>query len=492
MTNPIVNLYAIAHHICMDSHTKIIATLGPATNSAEMIEKLCKAGADVFRINFSHGAADDHRKTAQIIRDIEKKTGRPIGIIADMQGPKLRIGTFTEGAITLEQGQNFRFDLDEAAGDNTRVNLPHPEVLKVLKPDAQIFLDDGNVRATILKTDEKGVDVRIDAGTKLSDKKGLNVPGVLIPIPALTPKDHKDLLTAIDMGADWIAQSFVQTVEDVQQAKTLIDGRAALMVKLEKPAALEDLDNIIALADGVMIARGDLGVEIPPEHVPAAQKNIIRKCRAAAKPVVVATQMLESMTTNARPTRAEASDVATAVYDGTDAVMLSAETAVGQYPERAVTIMSRICKTTEADENYAVIMDTRHPETEDQDASDAIATAAYYVAQDVEAAAIITYTTSGSTALRMSRQRPFVPVLCMTSDQGVARRLAVSYGVHAVHMADLNTKISADLTGSAKLAGKTLQDEGLAQPTDTFVMTAGVPFGQPGSTNLLRIGVVGG
>ena len=446
----------------MDSCTKIIATLGPATSTQEMIEKLCAAGADVFRINFSHGAGEHHKKTATIIRDVEKTTGRPLGIIADMQGPKLRIGTFLEGSIALQAGQNFRFDLDDAPGDQTRVQLPHPEVLKVLKEGAQIFLDDGNVRATVLKTDEQGVDVCIDAGNKLSDKKGLNVPGALIPIPALTEKDRADLQVALEMGADWIAQSFVQTAKDVEEAKTLIDGRAALMVKLEKPAALEDLDQIIALADGVMIARGDLGVEIPPERVPAAQKNIIRKCREAAKPVVVATQMLESMVNNARPTRAEASDVATAVYDGADAVMLSAETAVGQYPERAVTIMSRICATTEADENYEDLMDISHPET-GRDASDAIATAAYYVAQDVEAAAIITYTTSGSTALRMARQRPFVPVLCLTPHVQVARRLAVSYGVHAVSMDDLNDRITSDLTGSAKLASQILQQEGLAK-----------------------------
>jgi len=462
--------------------TKIVATLGPATSEPDQIKALIEAGVNVFRLNFSHGSHEDHARSVKIIRGLEKETGRLIGIMADMQGPKLRIGTFKDGPVELKLEQIFRFDLDETPGDETRVCLPHPEILSVLKEDSLIFLDDGKVRARIIKKGKGFVEARIRAGSALSDKKGLNVPGVVIPIPALTAKDKKDLAAALDMGVDWIAQSFVQTPEDVAEARKLIDGRAALMVKLEKPSALARLNEILDLADGVMLARGDLGVEIPPEEVPSVQKRVVRTVREQGKPVIVATQMLESMIENARPTRAEASDVATAVYDGADGVMLSAETAAGAYPLRAVEIMDKICRSTEADETYAQIMEA-NPADVVGDASDAITTAAYYVADDIEAKAIVTYTTSGSTALRMARHRPSVPVLCMTPSINVARRLSISYGIHAVHAPELK----GDFTGPAVLASKVLKEIGMAQKSEKFVMTAGVPFGTPGSTNILRI-----
>ncbi len=317
-------------------NTKIVATIGPASSSAAMIKALHEAGVNMFRLNFSHGKVEDHRAVVGHIRALEEKTGRPIAILADLQGPKLRIGTFEKGSIVLRKGQSFRFDLDKTPGNEKRVNLPHPEILAVLKAGSQIFLDDGKVRALVTKRGKDFVEAEIKSGASLSDRKGLNVPNVVIPIPALTDKDRKDLKAALEMGVDWIAQSFVQKPEDAQEAKKLIRGRAALMVKLEKPSAIEMLDGILEFCDGIMLARGDLGVEIPPEEVPSVQKRVVRRVRDAGKPVVVATQMLESMITNARPTRAEASDVATAVYDGADAVMLSAETASGQYPVNAV------------------------------------------------------------------------------------------------------------------------------------------------------------
>lgn len=465
--------------------TKIVATLGPASADAETIRTLVEAGANLFRLNFSHGTHDDHRAKLDIIRALEKDLDRPIGILADMQGPKLRIGKFANGKITLEKNQTFRFDLDSALGDETRVNLPHPEVLGALTEGGLFFLDDGKVRARITKKGKDFVEATILSGAELSDKKGLNVPGAVIPIPALTDKDKIDLRAALDMGVDWIAQSFVQTPDDVAEARALIDGRAALMVKLEKPSALEHLDEIIAGADGVMLARGDLGVEIPPEDVPAVQKRVVKRVREAGKPIVVATQMLESMVHNARPTRAEASDVATAVYDGADAVMLSAETASGAYPLRAVEIMARICLRTEEDETYLQMMEDMRPHTVGSP-SDAITTAAYYVAQDIEAVCIVTYTMSGSTALRMARQRPEVPILCLTPDMGVARKLAVSYGVHAVHAPETTD----DFTGPARHAAKIAQAQGLIEKGQRFVMTAGVPFGVAGTTNILRIAKV--
>ncbi len=462
--------------------TKIVATLGPASSDLAIIRQLFEAGVDMFRLNFSHGDHDSHHANVKSIRAIEAKLGRPIGILADMQGPKLRIGEFENGEIKLTEGQNFRFDLDPAKGDETRVCLPHPEVLGVLKEGSLIFLDDGKVRARITKQGKDFVEAEIKSGSKLSDRKGLNVPGAVIPLDTLTKKDRHDLKAALDMGVDWIAQSFVQTPQDVAEAIKLIEGRAALMVKIEKPAALESLDAIIELADGVMLARGDLGVEIPPEDVPSVQKRVVRKVRNSGKPIVVATQMLESMIESARPTRAEASDVATAVYDGTDAVMLSAETASGAYPLKSVEMMDRICQRTESDEVYENIMDVYHPDTQG-DPSDAITTAAYYVAQDVEAKLIVTYTMSGSTALRMARQRPDVPIMCLTPEKNVARRLSVSYGIHAVH----EKEELEDFAGPARHASKIVHAQGLADKGDKFIMTAGVPFGTPGSTNFLRI-----
>ncbi len=465
--------------------TKILATLGPASKTKEQITALFDAGANLFRLNFSHGSHDDHRASAAIIREIEGEKGRPIAIVADLQGPKLRIGTFKDGKVEMERGDMIRFDSDPAPGDKTRVHMPHPEIIGALKKDGLFFIDDGKVRCRVREIGKDYFVAEIRAGGTLSNKKGFNVPETFLPIPALTEKDKTDLEAALEIGADWIAQSFVQTAADVQEAIALIDGRAALMVKLEKPAALENLESIVALADGVMLARGDLGVEIPPEDVPSVQKRVVRYVRAAGKPVVVATQMLESMITSSRPTRAEASDVATAVYDGADAVMLSAETAAGEHPIRAVDMMDKICRRTESDDIYGQFMDDSNLETLG-DPSDAITTAAYYVSQDVEAKAIVTYTMSGSTALRMSRQRPSAPILCLTPNQSVARRLSAAYGVHAVYAPE----IQGEFTGAVPHASRILQEENLAAKGDRFVMTAGVPFGVSGTTNILRIAEV--
>ncbi|MFK7840234.1 MAG: pyruvate kinase [Bdellovibrionales bacterium] len=469
--------------------TKILATLGPATNTKEKIRELINAGANAFRLNFSHGTHQDHQAMLDIIRKIEKDINRPIAVVADMQGPKLRIGSFKNGSVSMEREMRIRFDSNPDAGDETRVYLPHPEVMKALEIDGLFFLDDGKVRCRIREKSEDDhgpyVVAEIRAGGILSDKKGLNVPDAYLEIPALTNKDKTDLTAALDMGVDWIAQSFVQTKEDVQEALDLINGRALLMVKLEKPAAIENLNEIVDLADGVMLARGDLGVEIPPEDVPSVQKQVVRYVRSIGKPMVVATQMLESMITSSRPTRAEASDVATAVYDGADAVMLSAETAAGEHPVRSVTMMHKICARTEQDEIYDQFMQDTHPDTIG-DPSDSIATAAGYVAEDVEASAIVTYTISGSTALRMARQRPAVPILCLTPNIDVARRLGLSYGVHSVH----DPEIQGDFSGPVPHASEILQKEGIANKNERFIMTAGVPFGVSGTTNILRIAEV--
>ena len=469
--------------------TKILATLGPSSDTKEKITELFEAGVNAFRLNFSHGEHKDHADRVKIIREIEAEKNRPIAIIADMQGPKLRIGTFKNDSVMMERGMMIRFDSNPAPGDETRVYLPHPEVMKALEINGLFFLDDGKVRCRIREkgSDDHGdyVVAEIRAGGRLSNKKGLNVPGAYLEIPALTDKDKKDLKAALDMDVDWIAQSFVQTADDVQEALDLIKGRAALVVKLEKPAAITNLESIVALADGVMLARGDLGVEIPPEDVPSVQKRVVRYVRSVGKPMIVATQMLESMITSSRPTRAEASDVATAVYDGADCVMLSAETAAGEHPIRSVEMMHKICARTEEDEIYEQFMEDTHPDTL-SDPSDAIATAAGYVAQDIEASAIVTYTMTGSTALRMARQRPVVPILCLTPNVKVARRISVVYGIHSVHAPE----IQGEFSGPVPHACEILEQENLAQKGDRFVMTAGVPFGVSGTTNILRIAKV--
>ena len=460
---------------------KILATLGPASSDAETIRALHEAGADVFRLNFSHGSQADHAERYRIIRELERETGRPIGILQDLQGPKLRIGRFAEGEIYLKRGDPFRFDLSKELGDQSRVSLPHPEIFAAIEVGAHILLDDGKLRVEVLRRDSDSADCKVITGGPLSDRKGVNVPTVLMPISPLTQKDRDDLRFGLELGVDWVALSFVQRPEDLAEAMRLIAGRAALMAKIEKPSAIDHLSGIVELADAIMVARGDLGVELPPEDVPGRQKEIVRTCRLAGKPVVVATQMLDSMVNAPAPTRAEASDVATAIYDGSDAVMLSAESAAGHYPVESVAMMDRIISRTEADASYRPIITALRPEPEPTGA-DAISAAAAQVAQTISAAAIVTYTTSGSTALRAARERPIVPILMLTSELGAARRLAVLWGVHCV--------VSPDVSNFHEMVDKACavaEAEEYAGHGDKLVITAGVPFGTPGSTNVLRI-----
>src|SRR5579863_4613839 len=414
---------------------KIVATLGPASAGVERIRALFDAGVDVFRLNFSHGTHEDHHARFVEIRQIEADTGRPIGILADMQGPKLRVGNFAHGQAELVAGARFRFDLDPSPGDATRAPLPHPEVFGAVAPGTELLLDDGKLRLKITDCGADFADTEILVGGMLSDHKGVNVPNVVLPISAVTEKDRADLSFALGHGADWIALSFVQRPEDVAEARKLIGNAAGLMVKLEKPSAIRRLDEIIDLSDALMVARGDLGVEMPPEDVPSVQKQVIHACRVAGKPVIVATQMLESMINAPTPTRAEASDVATAVYEGADAVMLSAETAVGEYPIEAVTIMDRIAQRVQADPLYFPSLQTvmEHEHTD----PDAISAAACQVAATVGAAGIVSFTSSGATALRAARERPGVPILVMTPHIATARRMALLWGAHCVHSADI-------------------------------------------------------
>ncbi|HZS83631.1 MAG TPA: pyruvate kinase [Stellaceae bacterium] len=463
-------------------NAKIVATLGPASSTLDSIGALFAAGVDVFRLNFSHGLQEHHRERVEHIRAIEKKTGRPIGIMADLQGPKLRLGTFAKGEAMLATGGAFRLDLDrDHPGDERRAPLPHPEIFAALTAGTELLLDDGKVRLRVTSCGPDFADTEIVVGGRLSDRKGVNVPNAVLPLSALTEKDRSDLAYALDLGVDWIALSFVQRPDDVAEGRKLVAGKAGILVKLEKPLAMNHLDEIIELADAVMVARGDLGVEMPPEEVPPLQKQIIHACRQAGKPVIVATQMLESMIHAAAPTRAEASDVATAIYDGADAVMLSAETAAGDFPVEAVAIMSRIVARVEHDTLYRAGMDASHFAPE-HTPSDAISAAARQVARTVDAAAIVSYTTSGATALRAARERPDVPILVLTSNLQTARRLSLLWGAHCVHTRDVSS--FGDMVNKAV---RTAHREGLAKGGERVVITAGVPFGTPGATNILRI-----
>lgn len=463
------------------SHTKIVATLGPASSSPEKIKALFDAGVDVFRLNFSHGTHDDHRTRFNQIRALEKEFGHPIAILADLQGPKLRVGTFKNTKIELKAGQAFRLDMSAEPGDETRVQLPHPEIFAAIGVDADLLLDDGKVRLRVTNCGKDFADTVVVAGTSLSDRKGVNVPTVVLPLSALTEKDHKDLAAALEMGVDWVALSFVQRAEDVEEAKKIIAGRAGLIAKVEKPSAVHQLKKIIEAADGLMVARGDLGVEMPLEDVPSIQKRLIAKARRAGKPVIVATQMLESMISAPTPTRAETSDVATAVYDGADAVMLSAETASGAYPVEAVVMMDRIISRVEVDTYYRSQISNYHPSLQ-QNTSDAITAAVRQVAETVGAVGIVTYTTSGSTTLRAARERPQVPIICITKKVETARRLVLSYGVYPIPGFDAKTFNEIVL-----YACQITQEHHLTRKGDKLVITAGVPFGIPGSTNILRI-----
>lgn len=461
--------------------TKIVATLGPASSSREMVQALFEAGVDVFRLNFSHGNHDDHAARIKLIREMERQLGRPIGVFADLQGPKLRLGVFENGFVDIEKGHRIRLDSDTAPGNAQRVHLPHPEIIEALQVNSEVLLDDGKVHLRVVAKGADWVDTEVIAGKRLMDRKGVNLPDVILNVSPLTPKDRRDLEAALEMGVDWIALSFVQRPDDVAEARKLIGDRAKIIVKLEKPSAIQYVEEIIALADAVMLARGDLGVEIPPEKVPSVQKHVVRVAREAGKPVIIATQMLESMITAPRPTRAEASDVATAIYDGTDAVMLSAETASGDYPLEAVGIMDKIARQVEVDALYRKIMDAEHPDPHNTP-SDAITAAATNVAEVIGAAAIVNYTMSGSTALRTARERPGVPILCLTNRLPVARRLQLSYGVYAVMTEDIDN--FGDMVNKAcELA----REHQIAKQGQRVVVTAGVPFGRPGNTNILRV-----
>ncbi len=462
-------------------NVKIVATLGPSSNDYDTIRALFEAGADVFRLNMSHGDHSEIAARHAIIRKIEEDVGRPIGILADLQGPKLRVGVFASEEEVLEIGQAFRLDLDPAPGDRSRVQLPHREIFQALEPGASLLVNDGKIRLSVQSCGPDFADCTVVVGGTISNRKGVNVPDVVLPLAALSEKDRNDLEFVCELGVDWLALSFVQRPKDVWEARELADGRAAILSKIEKPAAVKAFDEILKVSDGIMVARGDLGVELPVQNVPPIQKRLVRKCRAVAKPVIVATQMLESMIESPMPTRAEVSDVAAAIYEGADAVMLSAESAAGSYPIEAVTTMDAVAREVEIDPTYWTVTNASRG-GERETSADAIVVAAREIAEATDITAICCYSQSGTTARLIARERPRPPVIAMTHGLVAARRLSLSWGLHCVITGRLE-RFKQAVVNAARAA----RSEGFAEETDQIVVTAGVPFNVPGSTNILRI-----
>ncbi len=462
-------------------NVKIVATLGPASDDYKMILALSEAGADVFRLNMSHGGHAEIRERHSIIRQIEKDTGRPIAILADLQGPKLRVGKFARDAEDLVEGQVFRFDLDPTEGDNSRVCLPHKEIFDALEPGAVLLVDDGKIRLVVKECCRDFADCIVRNDGTISNRKGVNVPDVVLPLAALSDKDRKDLEFVCQLGVDWLALSFVQRPEDVQEARELVAGRAHIISKIEKPAAVKAFAEILAVSDGIMVARGDLGVELPVQNVPPIQKRLVRACRNAAKPVIVATQMMESMIDSPVPTRAEVSDVATAIYEGADAVMLSAESAAGNYPIEAVSTMNAVAVEVENDPTYREVLDASRAGKKETIA-DAIVLAARDIAETTDIKAICCYTESGTTALLTARERPHVPIIAITPKIGTARRLVLSWGMNCTVSPPVE-RFKMAVVNAARVA----REGGFASERDHIVVIAGIPFSQSGSTNILRV-----
>jgi pyruvate kinase len=463
---------------------KILATLGPASNDIEVIAKLFEAGADVFRINMSHAPRDTLTEHVAMIRSLEQRFGRPVGILADLQGPKLRLGMFADGPYILQEGESFILDAQKEPGDAKRVHLPHPEILAALEPGHTILIDDGKIRLRVSEATKTRAVTTVEIAGAVSSRKGVSLPDTVIPVSAMTPKDRADLDAALAAGVDWIAVSFVQRPEDVAEVKKIARGRALVLAKIEKPQAVQRLEEIIEISDALMVARGDLGVEMPLAQVPGVQKRITRLARRYGKPVVVATQMLESMITSPVPTRAEVSDVATAVFEGADAIMLSAESAAGRYPVEAVATMNRIAEEVESDQLFPALIHGQRTEPESTGA-DAIAAAARSIAETLDLKAIVAWTSSGATAMRIARERPQTAILALTPSLDVGRRLALVWGVHAIVTID-----ARDADDMAERACSYALAEGFAKPKGRIIIVAGVPFGTPGATNMVRLAFV--
>lgn len=466
-----------------DRATKIVATIGPASRDPRTLARMIDAGLNVVRMNFSHGDHEDHRQTVQMVRELAAQKGVTVGILQDLQGPKIRVGRFAEGAVTLAAGQKFTITMDDVEGDDERVGSTYKGLALDVHPGMTLLLDDGNLNLKVDRVRGQDVETTVVIGGVLKNNKGINVPQADLSVPALSDKDVQDMEFGAELGVDWVALSFVRSRDDLLLARhylTRFGSRAKLMAKIEKPQAVERFEDILREVDGVMVARGDLGVEMRPEQVPTIQKRLIRLCREAGKPVITATQMLESMISLPRPTRAEASDVANAIYDGTDAVMLSAESAAGQYPVESVAMMDRIAREAESSEHYELVQ--RQVVVDTELAQDAIALAACSIGAKLEASAIVTFTSTGGAAYRVAKNRPPLAILALTPNEQTRNQLALSWGV--VPMLSEDPRDTDDMV---RIANAELRQSGLADAGDRYVITAGVPFGVRGTTNMLRV-----
>ena len=474
--------------------TKIVCTLGPASDSPEMIRSLIRAGMNVARINFSHGDRETHARSIARLRQIAEQEGRLVAVMADLQGPKLRVGKIESGALPLQKGDvvtlSASLQVDEAEMEEIVIPLPHPELLRALQVNQVVLLDDGNLELLVVQASETSARCRVTVGGVLSSHKGVNVPAAVLKFSALTPKDREDAAFALEQGVDFIALSFVRRAADVQELRHFIKRQGSdvsIIAKIEKPEALSVFDAILAESDGVMVARGDLGVETPAEEVPFHQKRIIQACNQAGKPVITATQMLQTMIEHPRPTRAEASDVANAILDGTDAVMLSGETAVGRYPVEAVDMMATICANAEAHLPYGRLLRNTRIETCSQPTiTGAISCSAVEIAGEVGARAIVTATMTGTTARMVARHRPSAPVVAVTPNPSTLRRLALVWGVAPVEIVEF-----ASTDDMVQMMVQAAREKGVVAWGDTLVLTAGIPFGSSGVTNMLKVHVVG-
>jgi pyruvate kinase len=468
-------------------HSKIVCTIGPASRSAKIVERLTSAGMDVARLNFSHSTHADHAQSIALIRAAAIKHEKPIAILADLQGPKIRTGPLAGGSpVLLRAGQRFVITTARVLGDSTRVSTVFRPLPREVHRGDRILLSDGLIELRVEQVRGQEVICEVVNGGALGEHKGINLPGIQLRVPALTPKDRADLVFALKHGANYIAVSFVRRPEDVVLAKTLIRRAGKdtpVIAKLEKPEAIENLDAILRVADGVMVARGDLGVEMSPERVPVVQKMIINRARQARRPVITATQMLESMTENPRPTRAEASDVANAVFDGSDAVMLSAETASGKYPVEAVNMMARIIEDAEAN----IVEFSRPSPQEKLKVAETVAELVCHASRELHMRLIVVFTHSGFTARLVSRYRPLVPIVAFSPEADTRRRMALIWGVCPRNIPDVRK-----VDGLAEVAEKRLLEEKLARKGDVIGIVAGTPMGIRGTTNFMKFHVIGG
>lgn len=465
--------------------TKIVCTIGPASRAYDVIEKLIRMGMNVARLNFSHGSYKEHLQVIENIRQASLKIGQPIAILQDLGGPKIRIGKIIKEPIFLKEGSSFILTNRKVAGDEQEVSLTFPSLPQKVKKGDCIFLADGTLELKVKEFTSTDIICRVVRGGKLTSHQGVNIPNISMDIPSLTEKDYQDILFGIKNKVDFIGLSFIRRAEDVLKVRKILKENKAeeisLIAKIEKKEAVDNLKEIIEASDGIMVARGDLGVEIPLENVPLVQKNIIKKCNFVGKPVITATQMLVSMMSNPRPSRAEVTDVANAILDGTDAIMLSEETAIGNFPLEAVETMNRIAISAEGAIDYEKILSERSISVKPTNA-DAISHATCQVALDLKVKAIVTFTFSGSTARMVSRYRPPVPIIAASTQDSTVKKLTLSWGVYPFKTEEL-----ADTDDMITRSRKVALETGLVRPGEKIVVTAGIPFRVPGSTNLLKV-----